>query len=90
MQAEIRDTDFNDSGKPELLAHEQTYHGFSILLRWCMLGLATGISTLTLWFATPAGFLGGLVIGIVVFAVGYAVLVRHEEKQPLNLWVEGR
>lgn len=84
------DADFNDAGKPELLAHEQTYHGFSILLRWCMLGLATAISTLTLWFATPAGFLGGLVAGILVFAVGYAILVRREEKQPLSLWVEGR
>ena len=84
------DADFNDTGKPELQAHERTYHGFSILLRWCMLGLATAITTLTLWFATSAGFLGGLVVGIVVFAVGYAILVRHEEKQPLNLWVEGR
>jgi hypothetical protein len=46
--------------------------------------------TLTLWFASPAGFWGGLIIGIVVFAVGYAILVRHEEKQPLNLWTEGR
>ncbi len=55
-----------------------------------MLGLATTISTLTLWFASPAGFWGGLIIGIVVFAVGYAILVRHEEKQPLNLWIEGR
>ena len=84
------DADFNDTNKPELLTHEQTYHGFSILLRWCMLGLATAISTLTLWFATPVGFLGGLIIGIVVFAVGYAILVRREEKQPLSLWTEGR
>ena len=84
------DADFNDAGKPELLTHEQTYHGFSILLRWCMLGLATAISTLTLWFATPAGFLGGLVAGILVFAVGYMILVRREEKQPLSLWIEGR
>ncbi|MGR4864792.1 hypothetical protein [Caulobacter sp. LARHSG274] len=84
------DADFNDAGKPDLLAHEQTYHGFSVLLRWCMLGLATAISTLTLWFATPAGFLGALVIGVVVFAVGYMILVHREEKQPLNLWTEGR
>jgi hypothetical protein len=84
------DADFNDAGKPDLLAHEQTYHGFSVLLRWCMLGLATAISTLTLWFATPVGFLGGLVIGIVVFAIGYAILVHREEKQPLSLWTEGR
>ncbi|MBO9707568.1 MAG: hypothetical protein J7521_05095 [Caulobacter sp.] len=84
------DADFNDTGKPELLAHEQTYHGFSVLLRWCMLGLATVIPTLTVWFATPAGFLAGLITGIVVFAVGYMLLVRHEEKQPLDLWSEGR
>jgi len=84
------DADFNDIDKPDLLAHERTYHGFSILLRWCMLGLATLITTLTVWFATAIGFWGGLIIGIVVFAVGYAILVRHEEMQPLNLWVEGR
>ena len=58
------DADFNDTGKPELLAHEQTYHGFSVLLRWCMLGLATVIPTLILWFATSAGFWGGLIAGI--------------------------
>jgi hypothetical protein len=84
------DADFNDSGKPELLAHERTYHAFSILVRWCMLGTATVITTLTLWFASPVGFLGGVIIGAVVFAIGYAILVRKEEKQPLNLWVEGR
>ncbi|EJL36472.1 hypothetical protein PMI01_00986 [Caulobacter sp. AP07] len=84
------DADFNDTNKPDLLAHEQTYHGFSILLRWCMLGLATAISTLVAAFATPAGVLGGLAVGIVVFAVGYAILVRREQKQPLNLWIEGR
>ncbi|CAN5600059.1 hypothetical protein BH10PSE4_BH10PSE4_26640 [soil metagenome] len=84
------DADFNDAGKPDLLAHEQTYHGFSILLRWCMLGLATAISALTVWFATPGGFWAGLIVGIAVFAAGYAILVRHEEKQPLSLWVEGR
>jgi predicted membrane channel-forming protein YqfA (hemolysin III family) len=55
-----------------------------------MLGLATLIPTLTVWFATPAGFVAGLLTGVVVFAVGYGVLVRHEEKQPLNLWTEGR
>ena len=84
------DADFNDAGKPELLAHEQTYHGFSILLRWCMLGLATAIATLMVIFATPAGLAGGLVVGILVFAVGYLILVHREEKQPLNLWTEGR
>lgn len=79
-----------ESQDPQLVAHEATYHTFNVLLRWCMLHLATVILTLTLWFATPAGFWGALFVGVVVFAAGYIVLVRHEEKQPLDLWVEGR
>ena len=43
---------------PELVAHERTYKAFNILLRWCMVMLASVISGLTLWFATPAGFAG--------------------------------
>jgi hypothetical protein len=78
------------SQDPELVAHERTYHTFNVLLRWCMLHLATVILTLTLWFATPAGFWGALAVGVVVFVVGYFGLVRHEEKQPLDVWVEGR
>ena len=74
----------------DYLAHEQTYHGFSILLRWCMLGLATTITTLTLWFATPIGFIGGLIVGVIVWMAGYYGLVRHEAHQPLDPWAQGR
>lgn len=79
-----------ESQDPLLVDHEKTYHTFNVLLRWCMLHLATVILTLTLWFATPVGFWGALFVGVVVFAVGYVGLVRHEEKQPLDVWVEGR
>lgn len=75
---------------PDLVAHERTYHVFNVLLRWCMLLLATTLLSLTLWFATPAGFWGALVVGTVVFVVGYVGLVRHEEKQPLDPWAPGR
>jgi hypothetical protein len=75
---------------PELVAHERTYKYFNILMRWCMTLLAATISFLTLWFATKAGFLGGLVVGLIVFAVGYAFLVKHEERQPLDVWRPGR
>ena len=74
----------------DLLAHEKTYKVFNVLLRWSMLLLATTILSLTLWFATPAGFWGALVIGTVVFVAGYIGLVRHEERQPLDPWAEGR
>ncbi len=76
--------------EPELVAHERTYKVFNVLLRWCMVLLASAITGLTLSFATPAGLWGGLIVGLIIFALGYAFLVKHEEHQPLDPWVEGR
>lgn len=73
-----------------LLAHEKTYHGFSVLLRWCMLGLASAISALTVWFATPGGFWGGLVTFLVVWVAGYYAMVKREQEQGLDPWAPGR
>jgi hypothetical protein len=74
----------------DLIEHERTYKIFNVLLRWCMVHLASVIVGLTLWFATSAGFLGGLFGGLAVFGLGYIFLVRHEEHQPLDPWAEGR
>ena len=74
----------------DVVVHERTYHAFSLLTRWAMLVLGDLILWLTLWFATPAGFLGATFVGVVAFVLGYIVLIRHEEKQPLDVWVEGR
>lgn len=74
------------SPDPDLVAHERTYHGFNVLLRWSMLLLGDAILSLCLWFLTPAGFLGALVVGALVFVVGYQVLIRREERQPLDPW----
>jgi len=74
--------------EPEVVAHERTYKGFNILLRWCMTLLAATISFLTLWFATKAGFVGALVTGVVIFALGYFVLVKSEARKPLDIWQE--
>lgn len=79
-----------DPSDPALVAHEQTYRGFNVLLRWCMTLLAASISFLTLWFATTAGFLWGAIVGLIVLYLGYNFLVRHEEHQPLDVWTEGR
>jgi len=84
------DADFDDTNKPELQAHEQTYHAFSVFMRWSMVLLAVALTSLTLWFATSAGFWAGLIAGIVLFVLGYCFVIRHEEHQPLNLWTEGR
>jgi hypothetical protein len=75
---------------PELVAHERTYHAFNMLIRWAMVHLAVAIAGLTVWFATPGGFWGGLATAVVVFAVGYGVVIRHEEHQPLDPWAMGR
>jgi thiamine transporter ThiT len=78
------------SGDPNLVAHERTYKVFNIILRWSMVVLGSMILGLSLAFATPAGLLAGLFVGVVTFVVGYLVLVRHEEHQPLDPWTEGR
>lgn len=74
----------------DVVEHERTYHAFSILVRWSMLAIGNTIFWLTLWLASPAGFWSATAAALATFAIGYAILVRHEEKQPLNVWVEGR
>jgi hypothetical protein len=54
----------------ELLTHAQTYHRFTLGLKWVAIHLATIIAFLIVWFATPGGFFGGLFVGAVVLAVG--------------------
>lgn len=75
---------------PLLVEHERAYKSFNIVIRWSMTLLAAGISFLVLWFATTAGFIGGAVVGLVVFFLGFNFLVRHEEHQSLDVWKEGR
>jgi hypothetical protein len=48
------------------------------MTKWGSLALVTAILMLTLWFCTPAGFLGGLVPGVVLAAAG--VLLLREKK----------
>jgi len=76
--------------EPQLVAHERTYKVFNVLLRWCMVLLASSITGLTLSFATSAGIWGGTVVGLIILALGYLFLVKHEEHQPLDPWAEGR
>ncbi len=74
----------------DLLAHERTYHAFNMLIRWSMAVLGAGILWLALWFASPAGFWGATITGLVVFILAYVFLIRKEERQPLDPWAPGR
>jgi hypothetical protein len=64
----------------EMDIHEQvsTYHAVMGLTKWGSLALAVAILMLVLWFCTPAGFIGGLVPGVVLGVIG--VLVLREKK----------
>lgn len=70
----------SDYHRGDMDIHEQvnTFHAFGAFTKWGSLALAVTLLTLTMWFATDAGFLGGLITGLVVLAVG--VLVLRERK----------
>lgn len=75
---------------PELIVHERSYKAFNVLLRWCIAVLGSGLLMLTLWFATGTGFLGSLVAGAIAFVLAYYLMVRHEERQPVDVWQANR
>ena len=60
----------------EVAVHAAAYHRFSLLVKWVMTLAGSAISFLAIWFATPGGFFGGLVVGLIVFAAGTFAL-RH-------------
>lgn len=60
----------------EMDIHEQTatYDAFMALTKWGSLAIAVALLMLVLWFCTPAGFLGGLIPGVVMTVIGILVL----------------
>ena len=61
---------------PEIAAHAAAYHKFTLLVKWVMVLAASMISFLAVWFAADDGFIAGLIVGLVVFALGTFAL-RH-------------
>ena len=60
----------------EIAAHAAAYHKFTLLVKWVMVLAASMISFLAVWFAADLGFIAGLIVGLVVFALGTFAL-RH-------------
>jgi hypothetical protein len=56
--------------------HEQvsTFNFFIGLTKWGSLAVAALVLLLTVWFCTPAGFLGALVSTAILTAIGIVVL----------------
>lgn len=61
-------------GEMDIAEQTSTYHAVMGLTKWGSLAVATAVLMLTLWFCTPAGFLGGLIPGVVAAAAGIALL----------------
>jgi hypothetical protein len=62
MAAQTSDEDF--------AVHAANYHRFMLGVKWCAIHFAALAAFLTLWFATPAGFLTALIVGVAIFALG--------------------
>ncbi len=61
-------------GEMDISEQTATYHAVMGLTKWGSLALAVALLMLTLWFCTPAGFIGGLVPGLVLLVAGIALL----------------
>jgi hypothetical protein len=60
----------------DIVRHAETYHRFSLAVKWFVIHFAAVVIFLTLWFATPAGFGWGLIAGLVVLAAAVWAM-RH-------------
>jgi hypothetical protein len=60
----------------EMDIHEQvsTYDAFMGLTKWGSLAIAVALVMLVIWFCTPAGFIGGLIPGVVLTVAGIFLL----------------
>jgi thiamine transporter ThiT len=61
-----------DYHRGEMDIHEQsaTNSAFGNMAKWGSLAIAVLLLTITLWFCTPVGFVGGVIPGIVLLAAG--------------------
>ncbi|PTS88499.1 MULTISPECIES: aa3-type cytochrome c oxidase subunit IV [unclassified Caulobacter] len=61
-------------GEMDIQEQAATYAAFGGMAKWGSLAIAVVLTVITLWFCTPAGFLGGLIPGIVLAVLGVVFL----------------
>jgi hypothetical protein len=61
-------------GDMDIQEQVSTFHLVMGMTKWGSLAIGTLLLFLVLWFCTPAGFMGGLITGVVVLALGISVL----------------
>jgi hypothetical protein len=71
-------------GDQDIHAQQATFHAAMVATKWSILTLAALITFLTMWFCTGAGFLAGLISGVVVLAAGIVFLRSGpSEEEPI-------
>jgi thiamine transporter ThiT len=65
-------------GEMDISEQTATYHAVMGMTKWGSLAVVVAILMLTLWFCTPAGFLGGLIPGVLMTVAGI-VLLREKK-----------
>ena len=65
-------------GDMDISEQTSTYHAVMVMTKWGSLAIAVAVLMLSLWFCTDAGFVGGLVPGVVVAVLG--ILLLREKK----------
>ena len=65
-----------DYHRGEMDIHEQsaTFEAFGKMTKWGSLAIAVLLLTITLWFCTAAGFIGGVIPGVVLAVLGVVFL----------------
>jgi len=61
-------------GEMDIHAQAQTFHSVMIMTKWASLAIAVGVTFLTLWFCTTAGFGTALLSAVVLGAIGIFAL----------------
>lgn len=66
-------------GDQDISEQVATFHAFGKMVKWGSLALAVLLIMLVLWFCVGAGFIGGIVTGAVVLALGIFFLRAKPE-----------
>lgn len=69
-------------GEMDIQEQAATYAAFGAMTKWGSLAVAVLLLTITLWFCTSAGFIGGFIGGVVLAALG--VVFLREKPTPAH------
>jgi hypothetical protein len=64
-------------GEMDISEQVATFNLFNGLTKWGSLAIASFLAMITLWFCTPAGFLGGFITAAVLVVLG-SLLLREK------------